>query len=114
MPKKLKGVKYDQDKIRTDLIPVECLMGLAKIYTMGAKKYTDDNWREGMAWHRVYGATLRHLFAFWYGEDKDEESGLSHLLHAAWGCFTLYWYWLYGKGTDTRWSNAQVLKKKAS
>lgn len=103
MSKPTKGVKYDQGKNRVDLIPVECLIGLAKIYTMGAKKYSENGWKDGMEWNRIYGAILRHLFAFWCGEDRDKESGLNHLLHAAWGCFTLYWYWLYDKGTDTRW-----------
>jgi len=98
------GVKYDEKKIRFDLIPVESLTGLAKVYTMGAHKYDDDNWRKGMKWNRVYGAILRHLNAFWVGEDKDKESGLNHLLHAAWGCFTLYWYWIHGKGEDNRWN----------
>ena len=77
------GVKHDQDKIRFDLIPVEAIEALAKVLKMGAEKYGDNNWREGIKYHRVYRAAQHHLQEFW-GEypDKDEESGLPHLYHA--------------------------------
>ena len=45
-----------------------------------------------MRWGRVYAAIQRHLWQFWAGEDDDEESGMQHLAHAAWGCFTLMDY----------------------
>ena len=83
------GIKYDSGKLRYDLIPVGPLATLAQVYTMGAAKYADDNWRSGIAWKRIYAATQRHLNAFWGGEDLDPESGLPHVGHAAWGCFTL-------------------------
>lgn len=77
------GKKHDQGKTRLDLIPVEALEALGKVLTMGAEKYGDHNWREGINYSRVYGAAQRHLQAFW-GEDSDidEESKLSHLSHA--------------------------------
>lgn len=84
--------KDDQDKIRFDLIPPGPLQDLAAIYTMGAKKYADRNWEKGLSWGRVFGAVMRHLWAFWKGEDNDPESGLPHLAHAAWGCFALLEY----------------------
>lgn len=83
------GVKFDSGKARFDLIPPEALEEIAKIYTMGAEKYDDNNWRKGMKWGRVYSAVQRHLNAYWQGEDIDPESGLKHLAHAAWGCLTL-------------------------
>jgi hypothetical protein len=86
------GVKYDQDKLRFDLLPIGPLNELVKVYTMGAKKYTDRNWEKGIAYGRVYAAVMRHLTAFWSGEDIDSESGLPHLAHVAWGCFALMEY----------------------
>jgi len=76
-------IKKDAGKNRLDLIPVECVKALGEVLTMGAEKYHDNSWREGMNYSRVYAATQRHLQAFW-GEDSDvdEESKLPHLFHA--------------------------------
>lgn len=89
------GTKYDADKNRLDLIPVEVLEAVGKIYTMGAAKYNDENWRKGISYKRIYGALLRHLFAWWRGEELDKESGYSHLWHALWGIIALVYYHLY-------------------
>ena len=86
------GAKFDIGKTRYDLIPAFSLDELAKVYTMGAEKYDDNNWRKGLKWGRIFGAIMRHLWAFWRGERLDSESGLHHLAHAAWGCFTLMEY----------------------
>lgn len=76
------GRKNDQDKLRMDLIPPEAMEELAKVLTMGAKKYDDRNWEKGISWGRVMGACLRHIVAWTKGESMDPESGLSHLSHA--------------------------------
>ena len=80
----LVGNILDYKKLRTDLLPVSFLTQLAGVLGFGAKKYGDHNWKAGINYNRLYGATLRHLIAFWGGEDIDPESGLSHLAHA--GC----------------------------
>ena len=84
--------KYDDGKERFDLIPAVPLLKLAQIYTYGVGKYGDRNWEKGMKWGRVFAAIMRHLWKWWKGEKVDEESGLSHLAHAAWGCFALLEY----------------------
>jgi len=76
------GRKDDQDKVRMELIPVDCLWDEARVWTFGAKKYADRNWEKGFAWSRAYGAALRHLTRFWNSHDNDEETGLSHVAHA--------------------------------
>ena len=78
----LEGRKNDTGKLRVDLLPVDALESVSEVLTFGAKKYADRNWEKGMSWSRVYGAGLRHLFAFWKGENSDPESGLPHLAHA--------------------------------
>ena len=80
----MQGTKFDEEKIRTDLLPVNALMRIANIFTFGAKKYGAYNWEKGILNSRLYAACLRHLFAYWRGEQKDPESGMSHLHHA--GC----------------------------
>lgn len=76
------GLKYDQGKLRHDLIPVETRNALARVLTYGAKKYEDNNWRKGVAYSRLLGAAYRHLALFEAGVDLDEESGLRHIDHA--------------------------------
>ena len=87
-----KGRKDDVGKLRFDLLPVKPLESVAAIYTYGANKYDDNNWRGGLKWGRVFGASMRHMWAFWRGEDNDTESGLPHLAHAAFGLLTLLEY----------------------
>jgi len=75
-------IKYDRDKSRVDLIPPEFLEALGVVLAYGARKYSPRNWEQGAEWSRYYAALLRHLFAWWRGEDKDPETGYSHLWHA--------------------------------
>ncbi len=80
---KTEGVKHDSGKgIRPELIPPEAIEALGTVLAFGAKKYADRNWELGMDWGRVFGAAMRHLWAWWKKEDKDPETGYSHLWHA--------------------------------
>ena len=87
---------------RFDLIPVWALEEIARVFGWGALKYDDDNWRRGYSWRLSFGAMMRHAWAFWRGEDLDQESGLHHLAHAAWHCMVLMTYWKRGLGKDDR------------
>ena len=71
------------DKARIDLVPTEMIMGVAEVLTYGAKKYSDNNWRQGLPHSTHYAAAQRHLLKFWAGIDLDDESNLHHLKHAA-------------------------------
>jgi hypothetical protein len=97
-----KGKKHDLGKTRYDLIPPVALEHLAQVYTFGAKKYGDRNWEAGISWSRIFGAIMRHLWAFWRGEDLDHESKMPHLAHAACGCFMLLTYLSTHKDCDDR------------
>jgi len=96
------GKKFDADKTRYDLLPPEFLDGTAVILTFGAAKYGERNWELGMAWGRPFGALMRHMWAWWRGEDKDPETGKSHLWHAACCIAFLMAYEERGIGTDDR------------
>lgn len=96
------GVKFDQDKPRMGLLDPVALRGLVAVLTHGAVKYGDYNWAGGMKWSRPYDAILRHLLAFWEGEDLDQESRLAHLDHAAAGVMFLSRYYHTGLGLDDR------------
>ena len=79
-------------KLRYDLIPVMPLADLAEVYTVGAAKYNDRNWEQGIKFSRILAAMFRHLESFRAGEDKDKESGCYHLASVAWGAFALLEY----------------------
>lgn len=55
-----------------------------------------------MRWTRIFGAVLRHLLKWASGKDLDEESGLPHLAHAAFGLLTLLEYSKTWPGLDDR------------
>lgn len=108
MAKKLKkskfkeGIKFDKGKLRMDLLPSEAIEEYAKIMSYGALKYEDRNWEKGMEWGRIFGAAMRHLWAFWRGEDYDKESKELHLSHAFWNIGALIVYYKRKIGKDTR------------
>ncbi len=101
-PENKQGTKHDSGKPRYELLPPDALEALVKVYTFGADKYGDGNWEKGFKWSRIFGAIMRHLWAFKSGKDIDEESGLPHLTHAAWGCMTLLAFYLRKDGEDDR------------
>jgi hypothetical protein len=103
-PQQPEGIKFDSGKPRFELIPPEVLEKIAHLYTLGAKKYGDNNWAHGMKWSRVYGALLRHVHAAERGTRWNLEStGITeHLVAAAWNCFTLMMYEQHGLGEDDR------------
>lgn len=76
------GAKKDDGKPRWELLPYDAVEGAVHILTFGAKKYDARNWEKGIAYGRVFGAIMRHLWKWWHGENIDLESGRSHLDHA--------------------------------
>lgn len=96
------GRKDDTGKLRYDLIPPEALEELARVYTIGAKKYSDRNWEKGMSWGRVFAAMMRHSWAWLRGETNDPVDGQHHLSSVAWCAFTLLTYEIRKVGTDDR------------
>jgi len=77
------ALKFDTDKLPLHLLSTEAMNQTAAVLKFGAQKYAEHNWRKGFAWSRPLAAAMRHITAFNNGEDKDPESGLSHLAHAA-------------------------------
>lgn len=106
------GQKFDADKIRMDLFPAAAIEEISKVLTFGAKKYAAHNWAKGIAYSRLLGAAFRHLFAYSRGEDKDPESGLSHLAHA--GCCVVFLIWMekFRADLDDRFKDPAVTSAK--
>jgi Domain of unknown function (DUF5664) len=100
-------------KARWDLVPFKAVDQIAQVLTFGAKKYKDNNWREGTRWGRCYAALQRHVTAWWEGEEVDPETGASHLAHAGCCLFFLMEFQRNGWGDDDRFkgqTGAEMLK----
>lgn len=100
------GLKYDKDKVRVELLDAEWLEGVAQVLTFGARKYAAHNWRGGISYSRLLGASLRHLFAILRGVDLDAESGLPHVYHASCCLMFLAWMMNHRKDLDDRYKQA--------
>ena len=87
------GAKADEGKNRLGLVLggfAKALQLVGEVGTFGAKKYSDNGWKEVPdAKKRYTDAALRHLFKHLEGEVYDPESGLSHLSHLAWNILAL-------------------------
>ena len=71
-----------QAKPRMSDTPTQSVRLLGQVHTMGAEKYGAFNWREHNVSSTVYyDAAMRHLMAYFDGENLDAESGLPHLAH---------------------------------
>ncbi len=94
--------KFDSDKDPWDLMPWDAARAIVKILLLGKTKYGARNWENGMAYSRLYAATIRHLTSWFLREGVDQESGYSHLWHA--GCCVLFLiaYEIRNIGVDDR------------
>jgi uncharacterized HAD superfamily protein len=96
-----KGQRFDQDKLRTDLVHPWAHEQMIRILTAGSKKYAPRNWELGMAWSKVIASLKRHLSAIEKGEDYDSETGELHAAHLACNAhFLTAYYKIYPQGDD--------------
>jgi hypothetical protein len=95
------------------LLSTHALTEVAKVMTFGKKKYAAHNWRGGFAWSRPLAAAARHLYAYIGGEDKDPETGLSHLAHAICCCMFVLEFEKTRPDLDDRYKGTQDATKGA-
>ena len=109
------GRKDDTNKCRIELVPAEMIFAVATILGDACQeggKYPERNWEKGMKWSRVFGALMRHMWAWWAGRAPtphsfcfgilDPETNRSHLWHAACCMAFLVTYEERAVGTDDR------------
>jgi hypothetical protein len=94
--------RKNDNKLRVDLVPPEAIEAMARVLTFGATKYAERNWEKGHKFSTPYASLMRHLLAYWSGEDTDKESGLSHLDHAIVNIAMLIYYEKHYKSLDDR------------
>lgn len=105
------GNKYDEGKVKYQLLPPYALKQVARVLTFGAEKYEENNWQKGIPWTKLMGSLERHYQDFKAGIDMDEESGLYHLAHAAVNALMLLEYYRIRPELDDRYKPYMSQKK---
>ena len=107
-----KGLSPD----RYDLIPAKAFEYLALIYGQSCVehggKYDARNWEKGYPWGWSPRALCKHVGAVIRGGWLDPDSGLPHIMHAAWHCFAICTFYEYQLGTDDRTSLHEAVSDK--
>ena len=86
----VKGVKHDKDKPRNGKFVqgfVNALIEIGKVDDYGGQQYGYHNWKN-VEKERYEDAFMRHYLEHLKGEQLDE-SGYSHLTHAAWNILAI-------------------------
>lgn len=95
------ALRFNEGKTRHDLVPAYAQEQYARVLTLGAIKYKENNWRKGMPWSKVLASLERHLQAIKRGEDFDPETGLLHSAHIMCNAaFLTEYYKIYPQGDD--------------
>lgn len=87
------------DKLRWELLPMEEVEDVVKVFHYGAKKYAPDSWKNVPdGFERYRAALMRHMMAYLKGERIDPESGLQHLAQVTWNAIAMLYYDKHGMG----------------
>lgn len=100
--KKEQGLRFNEGKLRYDLLEPYAVEQLVKIFTRGAQKYAPNNWLKGLPWMDVVASLERHLAEFKKGVDFDEETKLLHMAHVAWNAMAIVSYYKHRPEFDNR------------
>ena len=78
------------DKPRWELLPLEDIEDIVKVYTAGAKKYGPNTWQNlPDGYNRYKAAFFRHLLEHEKGNWLDEETGSIHLAQCVWNAIAM-------------------------
>lgn len=97
-----KGLRFNSGKPKLHRVPYELMKGAAEGFEYGAGKYPDWNWTKPIEFSSPFNSLLRHLWAWWWGEDFDKESGVHHLKLAAANISMLLYHLEHNSDQDDR------------
>jgi hypothetical protein len=101
------AMKNDAGKPTLALFPKSAMFEICEVLGKGAEKYEAHNWRKGYPYSRGLSAALRHIYQYLDGEDKDSETGNSHLAHACCMLVFMLEHEHKGYGVDDRYKEEQ-------
>ncbi len=89
----VKAVKYNDGKLRTDLVEARFIEGIAAVLTYGSFKYSANNWKTGggLTLEQIWGSLSRHYFSLAKGNKYDAETGIPEIYHLACNLMFLAW-----------------------
>lgn len=81
---------FKDKKLRWDLLPLDLIEDVVRVYTAGAEKYGANRWQNlPDGYNRYKAALLRHLVEFEKGNEIDEETGCLHLAQCCWNALAM-------------------------
>ena len=90
---------FKDDKLRWDLLPMQEIEDIVRVFHLGAKKYEPNGWKDiPNGFERYRAAMMRHLMCYMNGERYDKELNVSHLSQVCWNAIAMLWYDKHGKG----------------
>lgn len=92
MEQKTEAKKNDRidDKLRWELLPLEDIEDIVKVYTEGAKKYGPNMWQNlPDGYNRYKAAMFRHLLEYEKGNWLDPDTGCISLAQVAWNAIAM-------------------------
>lgn len=95
------GKRFNNGKLRYDLVEPRAFRDFVEVLTDGAEKYDPRNWENGLSWTSVIASLKRHIAAIELGEDIDIEHNRLHVAHAACNIhFLNAYYYTFPQGDD--------------
>lgn len=90
---------FKDDKLRWDLLPMQEIEDIVRVFHLGAKKYEPNGWKDiPNGFERYRAAMMRHLMCYMNGERYDKELKVNHLAQVCWNAIAMLWYDKHGKG----------------
>lgn len=81
---------FKDKKLRWDLLPLDLIEDVVRVYTAGAEKYGENRWQNlPDGYNRYKAAMLRHLVEFEKGNEFDKETGCRHLAAVVWNALAM-------------------------
>jgi hypothetical protein len=96
------SLRFNDGKTQTREISPDFVLGIGEVLTKSREKYPEGNWMKETKFSTPYESCVRHLMKFWSGEDLDNDTLKSHLLHAATNLMFLHFHLSSGVGIDDR------------
>lgn len=105
------SLRYNDGKPEVSQLDPKFILDLADLITQSAKKYGKYNYSKGQEFSTPFDSLMRHALKFQMGQDYDNESGKSHLLHMAANIMILYGSFLRHKKLDDRNEEFKIEKR---